>query len=89
MFFNKMGFPYSYTIQSSFGIYQNRCVNEKDMIKIGSDIFQTTLQFIQLLTLPKQKEHCTQYILRELIENMKKELVQNFNHEHYDSDSDN
>jgi cytosolic carboxypeptidase protein 2/3 len=32
VFFNKLGFPYSYTIESSFGIYNEKPINEKDIL---------------------------------------------------------
>jgi len=49
VFFSKFGFPYSYTIESSFGIYRDRCITETDISKMGEDICQTTIDFITLL----------------------------------------
>ena len=39
VFFSKLGFPYSYTIESSFGIYNNKNINETDVVQVGEDLF--------------------------------------------------
>ncbi len=49
VFFNKFGFPYSYTIESSFGVYKNRNINEVDMMRMGEDICSTANHFVSLL----------------------------------------
>lgn len=46
IFYNKFNFSYSYTIESSFGLYRERRINEKDVLKMGEDIFIATLEFI-------------------------------------------
>ena len=43
VFYNKLGFPYSYTIESSFGIYNGCPINEKDMLQVGEDLCTTAV----------------------------------------------
>ena len=64
VFHSKFGFQYSYTIESSFGVYNGRRVNEKDMSKMGSDICETALQFIRLVSADKEKD---KYSLNEVL----------------------
>lgn len=49
-FFNKLGFPYSYTIESSFGIYNNKKINENDILQVGEEICTSIIKFVTLLT---------------------------------------
>lgn len=58
VFLERLGFHYSYTIESSFGIYGGRNINENDMVKMGKSICEATLDFLKLLVNPsKIKSH--------------------------------
>jgi hypothetical protein len=43
VFFTKFGFPYSYTIESSFGIYNDKHITSSDVTKIGEDLCLTVV----------------------------------------------
>jgi hypothetical protein len=84
VFFHRLGFPYSYTIESSFGIYRGRCVNEVEMMKVGEDICQTTFGFINLLLLKKNEGK-----LKEMISDVRRSGLEMYNtNQGENSDSD-
>lgn len=67
-------------------MYRGRRINEKDILKIGEDIFYSTVDFIELLL--EQKEKHTQ--LKEVLAKMKEEVIEVEDRQgRYDSDSDN
>lgn len=68
VFHSKFGFQYSYTIESSFGVYDGRRVNQKDMIKMGSDICEAVLHFIRLVSADKEKD---KFCLNEVLSLMR------------------
>ena len=86
MYILNSNYCYSYTIESSFGLYRGRRITEKDVLKIGEDIFYSTVDFIELLL--EQKEKLTQ--LKEVLAKMKEEVIEIEDRQgRYDSDSDN
>lgn len=85
VFHSKFGFHYSYTVESSFGVYGGRRINEKDMLKMGGDICETVQQFVRMVTAEKDKDkHC----LAELLAVMRNEYVGKHQDPFDDSDSE-
>jgi allophanate hydrolase subunit 2 len=55
VFLHRFGFNYSYTIESSFGLYRGKRVNEEDMLKVGEDILSSVVDFANMLVESKEK----------------------------------
>jgi hypothetical protein len=82
VFFSKFGFPYSYTIESSFGIYRDRRITEIDVTRMGEDVCQVAVDFITLLLQKPERQE-----LELLGASMRAEMFSVKTNE-YDSDSE-
>lgn len=82
--FKNLGIPFTYTIESTFGIMNEKNSITDDFIQIGEDIAASAFEFLQT-TVVKENVQC----FSQLIEELKEKYATAKNEgEEYDSASD-